>query len=111
VGLIALGGIENPRLYSQTYFGTKRLLEEYIDEGIIHREHALTSVERCLSYLNELHSFSGEERRLFCRHLGRNYGRTVSIILALGLHLLGLVSFGRRLFGLLSFCTNPWQSL
>jgi hypothetical protein len=28
-------GIESPRLYSQTYFGTKRLLEEYVDEGAI----------------------------------------------------------------------------
>jgi len=28
------GGIESPQLYSQTYFGTKRLVEEYVDEGL-----------------------------------------------------------------------------
>jgi len=28
------GGIENPRLYSQTYYGTKTLLQEFYDEGM-----------------------------------------------------------------------------
>jgi len=31
---LTVAGIENPRLYSQTYFGTKRLLDEYVDEGM-----------------------------------------------------------------------------
>lgn len=30
-----LAGIESPQLYSQTYFGTKRLVEEYVDEGAV----------------------------------------------------------------------------
>jgi hypothetical protein len=30
-----IAGIESPQLYSQTYFGTKRLLEDYIGEGAI----------------------------------------------------------------------------
>jgi hypothetical protein len=32
--LTGVAGIESPRLYSQTYYGTKRLVEEYVDEGI-----------------------------------------------------------------------------
>lgn len=28
-------GVENVRLYSQTYFGTKKIVENYIDEGKI----------------------------------------------------------------------------
>ena len=74
---LTVAGIENPRLYSQTYFGTKRLLDEYVDEGIASHQINLTLVERCLSYLNQVPSLSGEEKRLFFRHLGRNYGRTV----------------------------------
>jgi hypothetical protein len=26
-------GVENSRLYSQTYYGTKNLVQEFIDEG------------------------------------------------------------------------------
>jgi hypothetical protein len=26
-------GVENPRLYSQTYYGTKNLVQNFIDEG------------------------------------------------------------------------------
>ena len=29
------GGTESPRLYSQTYYGTKILLQEFIDEGLL----------------------------------------------------------------------------
>ena len=28
------GGVENRRLYSMTYFGTKDIIEDYLDEGI-----------------------------------------------------------------------------
>jgi hypothetical protein len=28
-------GVENPRLYSQTYYGTKTLVQEFIDEGML----------------------------------------------------------------------------
>lgn len=28
------GGVENPRLYSQTYYGTKNLVQEFMDEGM-----------------------------------------------------------------------------
>lgn len=27
------GGVESPRLYSQTYYGTKNLLQDFVDEG------------------------------------------------------------------------------
>lgn len=33
-----LAGIESPRLYSQTYFGTKRLVEQYVEEGSLPHE-------------------------------------------------------------------------
>ena len=26
-------GIENPRLYSQTYYGTKNIVQNFVDEG------------------------------------------------------------------------------
>lgn len=38
-------GIENPRLYSQTYYGTKNLVQNYIDEGeccLISRRYRIT---------------------------------------------------------------------
>ena len=111
VGLTSLAGIENPRLYSQTYFGTKRLLEEYVDEGIDFYNPVVTVVDRSLSYLNEATSFCGEEKRLFFRHLGRNYGRTVlAILIFRDSHLLGIVSFGGGMFGLLPFCTKTFHS-
>jgi hypothetical protein len=53
------------------------LLEEYVDEGVVFYDHTVTVVEQSLSYLNEVSSLGGEEKRLFFRHLGRNYGRTV----------------------------------
>jgi hypothetical protein len=28
-----LGGSENPRLYSRTYYGTKDVLEDYVQQG------------------------------------------------------------------------------
>lgn len=28
------GGIESARLYSQTYYGTKSLVQEYVEEGV-----------------------------------------------------------------------------
>lgn len=40
-------GIENPRLYSQTYYGTKSLLQEYYDECASPSHSLPTSYEIC----------------------------------------------------------------
>ena len=38
------GGVENARLYSQTYHGTKKPIEEYVHEGIIRTKTHPTTV-------------------------------------------------------------------
>ncbi|KAH6636570.1 patatin-like phospholipase domain-containing protein [Chaetomium tenue] len=58
-------GIENPRLYSQTYYGTKNLVQNYIDE-----------VERSLKFLVETERLSKEEKRVMFKGICANYGRT-----------------------------------
>ncbi|KAK3295962.1 patatin-like phospholipase domain-containing protein [Chaetomium fimeti] len=58
-------GIENPRLYSQTYYGTKNLVQNYIDE-----------VERSLKFLVETDRLSKEEKRVMFKGICANYGRT-----------------------------------
>ncbi|KAF3910040.1 hypothetical protein AA313_de0209880 [Arthrobotrys entomopaga] len=58
-------GIENPRLYSQTYYGTKNLLQEYYDE-----------LERCLRILIETDQLTLDEKRKLFKHLSKNLGRT-----------------------------------
>ncbi|PGH19183.1 hypothetical protein AJ80_04153 [Polytolypa hystricis UAMH7299] len=58
-------GVENPRLYSETYFGTKDLVQEYIDE-----------VRRCLQLLLESKSISNENKYTLFKHLDTNFGRT-----------------------------------
>lgn len=55
-------GVENPRLYSQTYYGTKNLVQNFIDEGL---SPDLKSVmfkdiaELTTSLSGEKHAFSG----------------------------------------------------
>ena len=49
-------GVENPRLYSQTYFGTKSLVQEFIDEGVY---SFMTSKILC-SQLEKVMSTSGQ---------------------------------------------------
>ncbi|KAL1860857.1 hypothetical protein Plec18170_001371 [Paecilomyces lecythidis] len=58
-------GVENPRLYSETYSGTKDLLQEYIDE-----------VEASLELFSNSRQLSQEEKYRHFRHLDLNFGRT-----------------------------------
>ncbi|GBB90901.1 hypothetical protein RclHR1_00180039 [Rhizophagus clarus] len=58
-------GVENVRLYSQTYFGTKEIVENYVDE-----------VTESLNYLRTSKSLPLEEKRKLFRNTQKNYGRT-----------------------------------
>ena len=58
-------GVENPRLYSETYYGTKDLVQEFIDE-----------VRRCLETLFHSKQITEDEKRAFFRYLDTNFGRT-----------------------------------
>lgn len=58
-------GIENPRLYSETYYGTKTLVQEFVDEA-----HA------CLKLVFDSPDLSDEAKGNLFRHLDTNYGRT-----------------------------------
>lgn len=58
-------GVENTRLYSETYFGTKDLVQDFIDQ-----------VQESLRAIAETHHISSQEKQLFFKHLDTNYGRT-----------------------------------
>ncbi|KAG8416441.1 hypothetical protein J3458_007027 [Metarhizium acridum] len=58
-------GVENARLYSQTYYGTKNLVQNFIDE-----------VERSVKLLLRTKQLETEEKRLLFKHIHANYGRT-----------------------------------
>ncbi|KAF1984196.1 patatin-domain-containing protein [Aulographum hederae CBS 113979] len=58
-------GSENPRLYSETYYGTKDLVQDYFDEA-----------EASLSLLARTHQLSTESKRVLFKHIHTNYGRT-----------------------------------
>ncbi|CAG8462983.1 7788_t:CDS:2 [Acaulospora morrowiae] len=58
-------GFENTRLYSQTYFGTKKIVEQYIDEVIKSLEFSLTT-----------ESLSAKEKRKLFKNADENFGRT-----------------------------------
>ena len=58
-------GVENPRLYSETYYGTKHLAQEFIDE-----------LHESLSYLLNTPALSQGEKYSLARHLHTNFGRT-----------------------------------
>ena len=58
-------GVENPRLYSESYLGTKNLVQEYLDE-----------VEASLMLLLHTKHLPLEEKRMMFRHLYNNFGRT-----------------------------------
>ncbi|KAG6015750.1 hypothetical protein E4U43_004868 [Claviceps pusilla] len=58
-------GVENARLYSQTYYGTKNLVQNFIDE-----------VERSIKLLIRTKRLEAEEKRLLFKHVHANYGRT-----------------------------------
>ncbi|KAK2589825.1 hypothetical protein QQS21_012496 [Conoideocrella luteorostrata] len=58
-------GVENARLYSQTYYGTKNLVQNFIDE-----------VDRSVKLLIRTKRLEAEEKRLLFKHIYANYGRT-----------------------------------
>nr|CDP31951.1 Putative protein similar to patatin-like phospholipase domain-containing protein NCU11180 of Neurospora crassa [Podospora anserina S mat+] len=58
-------GVENPRLYSQTYYGTKNLVQNFVDE-----------VERSMKFLLNTELMSKEEKRGLFKGISANYGRT-----------------------------------
>jgi predicted acylesterase/phospholipase RssA len=59
------GGFENPRLYSETYYGTKNLVQDYVDE-----------LERSVSFLLRTLQLNQENKRAMFKHLTANFGRT-----------------------------------
>ncbi|KAL2018820.1 hypothetical protein VTK56DRAFT_378 [Thermocarpiscus australiensis] len=58
-------GVENPRLYSQTYYGTKNLVQNFIDE-----------VEKSVRFLIDTKQLTKEEKRAMFKGISANYGRT-----------------------------------
>ena len=58
-------GVENSRLYSETYYGTKHLAQEFIDE-----------LHSSLQYLLQSSQLSQSEKYSLAKHLHTNFGRT-----------------------------------
>ncbi|OCL11113.1 patatin-domain-containing protein, partial [Glonium stellatum] len=58
-------GFENPRLYSETYYGTKDLVQSFVDE-----------VESSLKLLLRTKQIDQESKRNLFKHLSTNFGRT-----------------------------------
>lgn len=58
-------GVENPRLYSETYYGTKNLVQAFIDE-----------VHTSLQFLKDTKQLDKESKRSLYKHLHTNFGRT-----------------------------------
>ncbi|KAI0392316.1 lipase [Xylariaceae sp. FL0594] len=58
-------GVENPRLYSQTYYGTKHLAQRFIDE-----------VERSIRFLLNTKQIPQEEKHSLFKRMHANYGRS-----------------------------------
>ncbi|KAL5339128.1 patatin-like phospholipase domain-containing protein [Aspergillus crustosus] len=58
-------GVENPRLYSEAYSGTKDLVQEYIDE-----------VHACIEVIAESRQAKDEDKYHHFKHLDTNFGRT-----------------------------------
>ncbi|EIN10649.1 patatin-domain-containing protein [Punctularia strigosozonata HHB-11173 SS5] len=74
-------GVESARLYSETFYGTKNLVESYIDEQ-----------ERALAYIRESKDLSNDEKRRFFKSANTNLGTSA-------LCLSGGASFGYYHFG------------
>ncbi|KAJ3997000.1 acyl transferase/acyl hydrolase/lysophospholipase [Lentinula boryana] len=74
-------GIESPRLYSETYIGTKDLIESYYDEQ-----------EKALEFLRESSDITLDEKKRFFKSANTNYGISA-------LCLSGGASFGYYHFG------------
>lgn len=58
-------GVENPRLYSETYIRTKDLVQEFIDQ-----------VEQSLQVVLNSNQVTAKEKEVFFKHLELNYGRS-----------------------------------
>ncbi|KAF8962808.1 hypothetical protein BGZ46_001101 [Entomortierella lignicola] len=59
------GGVENARLYSHTYHGTKQPVENYVQE-----------VTASLEAVTESGQLSDDEKRIFLKSIYKNFGRT-----------------------------------
>ena len=58
-------GVENPRLYSETYYGTKNLVQSFVDE-----------VEASLQLLLRTRQLNQDAKAAMFKHLQNNFGRT-----------------------------------
>jgi predicted acylesterase/phospholipase RssA len=58
-------GVENPRLYSETYIGTKDLVQDFVDQ-----------VEQSLKVVLSSDQVTNKDKETFFKHLELNYGRT-----------------------------------
>ena len=58
-------GFENLKLYSETYYGTKDAVQDFIEEA-----------EASLSFLLRTTQLDPESKRTLFKHLGSNFGRT-----------------------------------
>ncbi|KAI0028467.1 acyl transferase/acyl hydrolase/lysophospholipase, partial [Vararia minispora EC-137] len=78
---VNFAGIESPRLYSETYYGTKDLIESFIAE-----------LEQALEYIRRAPQLSVDEKKRFFKSVNTNFGLTA-------LCLSGGASFGYYHFG------------
>jgi predicted acylesterase/phospholipase RssA len=75
-------GVENSRLYSQTYYGTKNLVQEFIDEGesyLTFQNRSISNklpVEKGVTLLANTNQLGAEEKRTLFKRMHTNYGRT-----------------------------------
>lgn len=58
-------GFENPHLYSESYYGTKHIVQDYVDE-----------IEKSLELLRNTKAISSEDKRTMFKHVSTNFGRT-----------------------------------
>lgn len=76
-------GVENTRLYSQTYSGTKNLVQKFVDESecgggwtvVTDLANAIL-VEKCIDALAQTDQIGVDEKRAIFKRINANYGRT-----------------------------------
>lgn len=73
-------GLENPRLYSETYYGTKHLAQDFVDE-----------LHASLAYLFRSPRIEKQAKYQLAKQLHTNFGRT-ALCLSGGLTLPGIIS-------------------
>lgn len=76
-------GIENFRMYSETYYGTKELIEDHVDE-----------VTKSLDYVRQSQDISLDDKRQLFKYAFKNYGQSA-------LSLSGGACFGYYHFGVI----------